>query len=139
MSGKWIALATGAAAAAAAVGAYAIATLEEERNSELRAAMDIGSGAMKLVVAKVNKKTNKIIKVLGSEYIELLLAHDLKRSADNRLSEAILYQAIAVLRSLVGICDSHKVSRKKIYAVSTQVGPPVWKKTVTRVGLRVLC
>lgn len=143
MSGKWLALATGAVAAAAAVGAYAVATYEEERACEMRAALDIGSGSMKLVVAKVNTKTNKVVQIRAAEYVELLLAHDLKQSTDNKLSDAVLYQAIAVLRSLLAICRRERVARNKIYAVSTQVfriaanGPEFLQRVQSELGLAI--
>lgn len=119
---KWLAVALtgGVLAAAAAAGAIAI-FIENEMNTELRAALDVGSGSIKLVVAKVNKKTNTISEIVTTEYIELLLAHDLKKNIDNCLSEAILLQAMAVLRHLLRTCDELKVSRKRIRGISTQV------------------
>ena len=107
-------------AAAAAVGAVAWAVQEEEEH-EVRAAMDLGSGSMKLVVARCHKKTNTIKKVLQSEYVELLLAHDLKQSTDGCLSEAMLVQAMAVVRHLLRICQAQEVPARNIRAIATQV------------------
>ena len=122
---KWASIAAlgGALGAAAAVGVIALIAKEAEQH-ELRAAMDIGSGSMKLVVAQCHKVTNKITRVLQSEYVELLLAHDLKQSADGTLSESMLLQAMAVLRHLIRICESHKVPSRNIRAIATQVSWP---------------
>lgn len=120
---RWTAgiLAVGGALAAAVAAAAVVNAVQDAEDHELAAAMDIGSGSMKLVVAKCHKRTHAIKKILQSEFVEVLLAHDLKQSTDGCLSEAVLVQATAVLRHLLRICQRHNVPATNIRAVATQV------------------
>ena len=121
---KWAALGAAlATAAAAGIAALIAQKLEEEQECELRAGLDIGSGSMKMVIAKVNKRTLKIKTVISAEYVELLLAHNLSQSPDNTLSESILLEATAIMRHFLRECDAAHVPRHRIRGVATQVQP----------------
>lgn len=86
-----------------------------------RAGLDIGSGSMKLVIAEVNSRSNKIVSVITTEYVELLLAHNLHANGGSTLSEAILLEGFAVMRHLVRLCMSHDVKPTNIRGVATEV------------------
>ena len=57
----------------------------KDPNIERRAAVDWGSGSVKVEVADVNKTSGEIVKKLAAAQIELRLRDDLEMSKDARL------------------------------------------------------
>jgi exopolyphosphatase/guanosine-5'-triphosphate,3'-diphosphate pyrophosphatase len=87
-------------------------------NNEIRAAIDIGSGATNLKVATVNPQTNKIILPLFERSIPVPYQKHLEQSANQTFDQAVMDQGIQVIKELKKIADSYHV--KKIVAVATE-------------------
>ena len=86
-------------------------------NGEIRAAMDIGSGATNLKVAKVDPKTDKIIAILFEKTIPVAYQKHLEKSSTNTLDQEIMGQGIQTIKALKEMADSFHV--KKVIAVAT--------------------
>ncbi len=84
---------------------------------EIRAAMDIGSGATNLKVAKVDPKTDKIIAILFEKTIPVAYQKHLEQSSNNTLDQEIMGQGIQTIKALKEMADSFHV--KKVVAVAT--------------------
>ncbi len=85
--------------------------------TEIRAAMDIGSGATNLKIAKVDTKTNKIISTLYEESIKVPYQKELELSSNNTFNKDIKAQGIEGIRKLKLASDNYHV--KKVVAVAT--------------------
>jgi len=68
---------------------------------ERRAALDIGSGCTKLVVADVDVATGRCERVLTTQEVPVLYGVALRRAADGRLSEAVQAEGLKELGRLV--------------------------------------
>lgn len=86
-------------------------------HTELRAAMDIGSGSTNLKIASVNLKTDKIEKVVFEQSIPVPYQKHLEQSKDNTFDPPVMQQGIEAINKLKIIADSYHV--KKIVAVAT--------------------
>lgn len=86
-------------------------------NGEMRAAIDIGSGATNLKVAKVDPKTNKILIQLYEKSIHVPYQKHLEQSADETFDTQVMDQGIRAIKALKELADSYHV--KKVVAVAT--------------------
>lgn len=86
-------------------------------NGELRAAIDIGSGATNLKIAKVDPKTNKIIVQLFEKSIPVAYQKHLEQSSNQTFDQEVMEQGIRSIQALKEIADSYQV--KKVIAVAT--------------------
>lgn len=84
---------------------------------EVRAAMDIGSGATNLKVAKVDVKTDKIISVLFDQSIPVPYQKHLEQSSNNTFDREVMEQGIQTIKALKEIADNHQA--KKVVAIAT--------------------
>ncbi|HRD56028.1 MAG TPA: hypothetical protein PLC42_06485, partial [Parachlamydiaceae bacterium] len=96
------------------------AQLEQPISKEkevVRAALDIGSGATKLKVAKVNLDENKIDEVLAVENFSVQYQESLLNSKDNMFTEEIMRQGIDAIQKAKEIAMQH--GAEKVVAVAT--------------------
>ena len=99
-------LLAGAAAVAAVVAAMMMS--KKKKRTIIRAALDIGSGEHKMVVATLDARTGAVEDVLHSEVITVLLAMDLKRAgSDGALSPAALAASSAALATFAATAKSY--------------------------------
>lgn len=84
---------------------------------EIRAAIDIGSGATNLKVAKVDPKTNKIILQLYEKSIPVPYQKHLEQSSDQTFDREVMDQGIRTIKALKELANSYHV--KKVVAVAT--------------------
>lgn len=85
--------------------------------TEVRAAMDIGSGATNMKIAKVDPKTHKIISVIFEQSIPVAYQKHLENSTDMTFDQEVMDQGIKAIKTLKEIADQHQV--KKVVAVAT--------------------
>lgn len=71
-----------------------------EGHIERRAAFDLGSGSLKLLVADVDTDTQHIVKYIYSTAIRVSLSDDLAKSSDGSFSQEIQRQVKAVMNKL---------------------------------------
>ena len=64
------------------------ATIQNDR--VIRAAIDIGMGGLKLQVAEIDTKTNKIVKVLHTQRYFVNFYDSISKNANNHLSSEII-------------------------------------------------
>ncbi len=83
----------------------------------VRAAVDIGSGATKLKVVKINLKTQKIEKVLIDESFAVQYQEKLEKSKDNTFSEEVMKEGLDALKKSKEIAQ--KWGAEKVVAVAT--------------------
>lgn len=88
-----------------------------EPTTEVRAAMDIGSGATNLQVAKVDTRSNKIISKIYEETIQVPYQKELEQSSNNTFNDQIMTQGINAIRKLKQ--DADNLGVKKVVAVAT--------------------
>lgn len=86
-------------------------------HTEMRAAIDIGSGATNLKVAKVDTKTNKIIIQLFEKSIPVAYQKHLEQSSNQTFDQEVINQGIQAIKVLKEVADSYQV--KKVVAVAT--------------------
>jgi exopolyphosphatase / guanosine-5'-triphosphate,3'-diphosphate pyrophosphatase len=86
-------------------------------SGEVRAAMDIGSGATNMKIAKVDPKTDKIVAVLLEKSIPVPYQKHLEQSKDNTFDQPVMDQGIKAIKTLKEIAESYGV--KKVVAVAT--------------------
>ncbi len=86
-------------------------------DGEIRAAIDIGSGATNLKVAKVDPKTNKIIAQLFEKSIPVPYQKHLEQSPNETFDQEVMNQGIHTFKTLKEIADSYHA--KKVIAVAT--------------------
>lgn len=84
---------------------------------EVRAAIDIGSGATNIKVAKVDPKTNKIVLELFEKSIPVPYQKHLEQSSNQTFDQEVMDQGIQAIKALKAAADSYHV--KKIVAVAT--------------------
>jgi exopolyphosphatase/guanosine-5'-triphosphate,3'-diphosphate pyrophosphatase len=96
-------------------------SLPSIRNSlakgEVRAALDIGSGATNLKIAKIDPKTNKLVATLFEKSIPVPYQKHLEQSPTNTFDEEVITQGIKAIQTLKEISEQHHA--KKIVAVAT--------------------
>lgn len=86
-------------------------------SGEIRAAMDIGSGATNLKVARIDPKTDKIITQLFEKTIPVPYQKHLEQSKDNTFDPEVMDQGIQAIKELKKEADRFHV--KKVVAVAT--------------------
>lgn len=86
-------------------------------NGEIRAAIDIGSGATNLKVAKVDPNTHKILIQLYEKSIPVPYQKHLEQSSDQTFDRQVMDQGIRAIKALKEMADSYHV--KKVIAVAT--------------------
>jgi len=84
---------------------------------EVRAAIDIGSGATNLKVAKVDPVTNKILVQLYEKSIPVPYQKHLEQSTNETFDRAVMDQGLHAIKGLKEIADTYQV--KKVIAVAT--------------------
>jgi exopolyphosphatase/guanosine-5'-triphosphate,3'-diphosphate pyrophosphatase len=87
------------------------------RHTEIRAALDIGSGATNLKVAKVDLDTDKIISQIFEQSIPVPYQKHLEQSSNNTFDNEVMAQGIRAIKALKEIADSYHA--KKVVAVAT--------------------
>lgn len=96
----------------------AIYYMQKDHNqTEIRAAIDIGSGATKLKVAEVDVRVNKIAKVIFEQEIAVPYQRELEHSADHIFPKEILEQGVHSIEVLKQAALDHRA--KKVVAVAT--------------------
>lgn len=85
--------------------------------TEVRAAIDIGSGATKMKIAAVDLKTHKIASVIFETQIAVPFQTALSRSSDDTFSPEIMAEGIQAMHQFKKIAQEHQVS--KVVAVAT--------------------
>lgn len=85
--------------------------------TEIRAAIDIGSGATNLKVAKVDTSKNKIISLLFEKSIPVPYQKHMEQSADQTFDPVVMSQGIKVIQILKEEAD--KYHAKKVVAIAT--------------------
>lgn len=88
-----------------------------ESRGEVRAALDIGSGATNLKVARVDPETNKIISQIFEKSIPVPYQKHLEQSGNNTFDKEVMDQGIQAIRALKEVADSYQ--SKKVIAVAT--------------------
>lgn len=83
----------------------------------IRAAIDIGSGATKLKVAKVNLKTQKIEEVLVNESFSVQYHEELEKSAQGQFNQEVMQTGLDSLKKSLEIAQKHQA--EKVVAVAT--------------------
>jgi exopolyphosphatase/guanosine-5'-triphosphate,3'-diphosphate pyrophosphatase len=83
----------------------------------IKAGIDIGSGTMKLKVAKVDSCLTKINSIIYEHNIPVAFKEDLKRSKSNELSTQILAKGLKALQTLKAKAQAH--GAESIIAVAT--------------------
>ncbi|CAF24518.1 Ppx/GppA phosphatase family protein [Candidatus Protochlamydia amoebophila] len=96
---------------------FAISKQMTEPKGEIRAALDIGSGATNLKVARVDPETNKIISQIFERSIPVPYQKHLEQSNDNTFDQVVKQQGMQAIKSLKEIADGYQA--KKIIAVAT--------------------
>jgi exopolyphosphatase / guanosine-5'-triphosphate,3'-diphosphate pyrophosphatase len=84
---------------------------------EIRAALDIGSGATNLKIAKVDPATDKITAVLLEKSLPVPYQKELELSTNNTFNQSVMDQGIQAIKTLKEIANQYQV--KKIVAVAT--------------------
>lgn len=84
---------------------------------EVRAALDIGSGATNLKVAKIDPKTDQIVAVLFQKSIEVPFQKELEKSHDQTFNAGVMERGIGAIKELKTLADQH--GAKKVVAVAT--------------------
>lgn len=85
--------------------------------TEIRAALDIGSGATNLKIAEVDPQSGKILKQLFEESVRVPYQKQLEQSKDNRFDEKTMEEGIESITLLKNKAENYPV--KKIVAVAT--------------------
>jgi exopolyphosphatase/guanosine-5'-triphosphate,3'-diphosphate pyrophosphatase len=84
---------------------------------EIRAAIDIGSGATNLKVAKVDPKSNKILYLFFEKSIPVPYQKHLEQSTNETFDQEVMDQGIQAIKILKEAADNYHV--KKVIAVAT--------------------
>lgn len=87
------------------------------QKSEVRGAIDIGSGTTNLKVAKVNPDTNKIISIIYEQTIPVGYQKQLELSPTHEFNEQVMQDGIASIKALKEAALQHEA--KKVVAVAT--------------------
>lgn len=99
------------------LGLASVPFLKKKGDFVVRAAVDIGSGATKLKVAKVDLKTGKIDKVLVNESFSVQYQEELEKSKDNKFDEEVMQEGVKALQKSKEIAE--KYGATKVVAVAT--------------------
>lgn len=86
--------------------------------TELRAAIDIGSGATKMKIAEVDVKTQKIASVVFEDQIAVAFQTQLSRSSDNTFNHEVMQEGIQAIHQLKETAKKYNVN--KVIAVATE-------------------
>lgn len=86
-------------------------------HTEIRASIDIGSGATKLKVAEVDKKINKIVRVIYEQEIAVPYQKSLELSSDHKFSPALMEEGLHSIKVLKQAAMDHQA--KKVIGVAT--------------------
>ncbi len=84
---------------------------------EIRAALDIGSGATNLKIAKVDPQTDKIVTQIFEKSIPVPYQKHLEQSSNTTFDQEVRDQGIRAIKALKEIAETYQV--KKIVAVAT--------------------
>src|SRR5690606_39278735 len=82
-----------------------------------RAGLDIGSGATKIKVARVNTCEQKIIEELLDTNLPVGYKADLQKSKDNTFSKEIIKQGVDAIESLMN--QARQLGATEFFAVTT--------------------
>lgn len=85
---------------------------------EIRAAIDIGSGATNLKVAKVDPKTNKILSIIFEKSIPVPYQKHLEQSSDQTFDATVMKMGIHTIKELKDVANNYHA--KKVVAVATE-------------------
>lgn len=85
---------------------------------ELRAAIDVGSGATRLKIAEVDVKTNKILSVLYSKEYPISYQVHLAKSSDNTLDAEIKTLGLKSIHHFKDVADHFGVQKIVVVATS---------------------
>lgn len=88
-----------------------------QMNTEIRGAIDIGSGTTNLKVAKVDPQTNKIISIIFQQTIPVSYQKQLEQSATNEFNPEIMQEGIKSIKALKEAADTYHA--KKVVAIAT--------------------
>lgn len=86
-------------------------------NEEIRAALDIGSGATSIKVAKVNRENNKIIEKIFEKSIPVPYQKHLELSGNNTFDQPVIEQGIKAINELKKMAMDHQA--QKVIGVAT--------------------
>lgn len=84
----------------------------------IRAGLDVGSGATKLKIAQVDICENKVLEVLLDKSFAVEYKNDLKKSKDNTFSKSIISKGAEAFKSIQKLLKEHNVSKVKAVATS---------------------
>ncbi len=101
----------------AALAAWGFSASSKNNDTVVRAAIDIGSGATKLKVAKINLKTAKIEKILVNETFTVQYQEELENSPNNTFNEKVMKEGLDSLKKCKEI--ALKNGADKVVAVAT--------------------
>jgi exopolyphosphatase/guanosine-5'-triphosphate,3'-diphosphate pyrophosphatase len=90
-------------------------SLNAENN--IRAALDIGSGATKLRVAEINLQAGKIESILETQSYSVPYSEELAKAADGNFSDELMDRGIQALKDSVEVAKKH--GAEKVIAVAT--------------------
>jgi len=96
---------------------FCLSPIFKNKDVIVRAAIDIGSGATKLKVVKINLKTQKIEKILADESFSVQYQEELEKSKDNTFNESVMGEGLNALKKSKEIAE--KYGAKKVVAVAT--------------------
>lgn len=88
-----------------------------EPRGEVRAALDIGSGATNLKIARVDPETHKIISHIFEQSIPVPYQKHLEQSGNHTFDKEVMDQGIRAIHTLKKVADSYHP--KKVIAVAT--------------------
>ncbi|GAB4229819.1 MAG: hypothetical protein Tsb0021_07740 [Chlamydiales bacterium] len=100
-----------------AVGALWYRSEILESHTEVRAALDIGSGTTNIKIARVNPEANKIIQYLFEERVPVPFQKELSLSPNNTFGPHIQEEGIKAFNYLKNIADDYQA--KKVVAIAT--------------------
>lgn len=109
-----LALISGCAATQKVTGIF---TPEKKNCNSVRAAFDLGSGATRVKVAKVDSCKNKILEVLLEREEKVDLKEDLLKSRSDSFSEEVMVATLATIKTLK--LEAQKFSPTEYVAVAT--------------------
>lgn len=91
--------------------------MQTTQRTEIRAVLDIGSGATNMKIAKVDVDKDKIISLIFEKSIPVPYQKHLEQSPDMTFDSDVMNQGIQAIKSLKDMADHHQV--KKVMAVAT--------------------
>lgn len=85
---------------------------------ERRAAVDVGSGGTKVLIADVDTRTNEIVNVVFENSFSVPYQASLEKSPDGIFDSAIQEQGLKTFQQIKGLLDQHHV--QKVSAIATE-------------------